>query len=94
MDARTLAVKKRRTDSACDAVGITALRPIAITRQIAEAGRVCQFDVPDHVVIGRDDARPFVSLRESGLVAFSGCRGPARVHLAWANSCRVFERAS
>jgi hypothetical protein len=42
---------------------------IRITRQLVEAGRILQIEILDHVILGRGD-RPFVSLRESGLVSF------------------------
>lgn len=47
---------------------------IRITRQIVEAGRVLNIEVLDHVVIGRDEpgrTNSWVSMRESGLVAFN-----------------------
>lgn len=43
---------------------------IRITRQLVEAGKILDIEVLDHVVIGRDVQRPFISLRESGLVSF------------------------
>jgi len=46
---------------------------VRITRQLVEAGKVVDIEVLDHVVIGRrsaHDGRDFISLRESGLVAF------------------------
>ena len=42
---------------------------IRITRQLVEAGKILDIEVLDHVIIGRGD-RPFLSLRESGLVQF------------------------
>ena len=42
---------------------------IRITRQLVEAGRILRIEILDHVILGRGE-RPFVSLRESGLVAF------------------------
>lgn len=50
---------------------------IRITRQLVEAGKVLDIDVLDHVIIGRPQpgtptSKPFVSLRESGLVSFAG----------------------
>lgn len=46
---------------------------VRVTRQLVEAGRVVDIDVLDHVVVGRPapGCREFVSLRESGLAAFS-----------------------
>ena len=44
---------------------------IRITRQLVEAGKILDIEVLDHVIIGRGE-RPFLSLRESGLVSFSG----------------------
>lgn len=46
---------------------------VRITRQLVEAGRVVDIKVLDHVVVGRcpqDGQRPFVSLREEGMVNF------------------------
>lgn len=43
---------------------------LRITRQLVEAGKILDIEVLDHVIIGRDAERPFVSLRESGLVGF------------------------
>jgi len=42
---------------------------LRITRQIVEAGKILDIEVLDHVIVGRGE-RPFVSLRETGLVAF------------------------
>ena len=42
---------------------------IRITRQLVEAGRILRIEILDHVILGRGE-RPFVSLRESGLVSF------------------------
>jgi DNA repair protein RadC len=42
---------------------------IRITRQLVEAGKILDIEVLDHVVVGRGE-RPFLSLRESGLVSF------------------------
>ena len=42
---------------------------LRITRQLIEAGKVLNIEVLDHVIIGRGE-HPFLSLRESGLVAF------------------------
>jgi DNA repair protein RadC len=52
---------------------------LRITRQLVEAGRIVDIRVLDHVIVGRpvdaigeQPARPgFLSLRESGLVAFA-----------------------
>ena len=44
---------------------------IRITRQLVEAGKILDIEVLDHVIIGRGE-RPYLSLRESGLVSFSG----------------------
>jgi DNA repair protein RadC len=47
---------------------------IRITRQLVEAGRILGIEVLDHIIIGRPDpsrVQPFLSLRESGLVAFA-----------------------
>jgi DNA repair protein RadC len=44
---------------------------LRITRQLVEAGKILDIEVLDHVIIGRGE-RPFMSLRESGLVSFSG----------------------
>jgi hypothetical protein len=44
---------------------------LRITRQLVEAGKILDIEVLDHVIIGRGE-RPFLSLRESGLVSFSG----------------------
>ena len=43
---------------------------IKITRQLVEAGKILDVPVLDHVVIGRGE-RPFMSLREAGLVSFA-----------------------
>ena len=43
---------------------------LRITRQLLEAGRIIDIDILDHVIIGRGE-RPFISLRESGLVSFT-----------------------
>ena len=43
---------------------------IKITRQLVEAGKILDIPVLDHVVIGRGE-RPFMSLREAGLVSFA-----------------------
>lgn len=43
---------------------------IRITRQLVEAGKILDVPVLDHVVIGRGE-RPFMSLREAGLVSFA-----------------------
>lgn len=46
---------------------------IRITRQLVEAGKVVDIEILDHVVLGRrhgTDGRDFLSLRESGLIAF------------------------
>lgn len=46
---------------------------IRITRRMVEAGKVVDIEILDHVIMGRAmgaDPRDFVSLRESGLVAF------------------------
>ena len=43
---------------------------IRITRQLVEAGKILDVPVLDHVVIGRGE-RPFLSLREAGLVSFA-----------------------
>jgi len=47
---------------------------IRITRQLVDAGKVVQIDVLDHIVVGGAPhvGREYVSLRESGLVNFSG----------------------
>jgi DNA repair protein RadC len=47
---------------------------IRITRQLVEAGKIVQIDVLDHVIIGspQNNGREYVSLRETGLVNFSG----------------------
>ena len=42
---------------------------IRITRQLVDAGKILQIEVLDHVIVGRGE-RPFVSIRESGLVNF------------------------
>ena len=44
---------------------------LRITRQLVEAGKILDIEVLDHVIIGSGE-RPFLSLRESGLVSFSG----------------------
>ena len=44
---------------------------LRITRQLVEAGKILDIEVLDHVIVGRCE-RPFLSLRESGLVSFSG----------------------
>jgi DNA repair protein RadC len=44
---------------------------LRITRQLVEAGKILDIEVLDHVIIGRGE-RPYLSLRESGLVSFSG----------------------
>ena len=44
---------------------------IRITCQLVEAGKILDIEVLDHVIIGRGE-RPYLSLRESGLVSFSG----------------------
>ena len=43
---------------------------IRITRQLLEAARIIDIDILDHVIIGRGE-RPYLSLRESGLVNFT-----------------------
>ena len=45
---------------------------LRITRQLVDAGKILDVRVLDHVIIGREiEGRPgFLSLRESGLVAF------------------------
>jgi len=46
---------------------------IRITRQLVEAGRIVDIQVLDHVILGRpapDRGADFISLRDSGLVAF------------------------
>jgi len=46
---------------------------LKITRQLVEAGRIIDIKVLDHVIVGRTlnrGANPWLSLRESGLVAF------------------------
>lgn len=46
---------------------------LRITRQLVEAGKVMDIDVLDHIILGRaEDGRSsdYISLRESGLVAF------------------------
>ncbi|HMP76577.1 MAG TPA: JAB domain-containing protein [Kiritimatiellia bacterium] len=42
---------------------------IRLTRQLVEAGKILDIEVLDHVIIGRGE-RPFLSLREAGLVGF------------------------
>jgi DNA repair protein RadC len=47
---------------------------LRITRQLIQAGKLMDIEVLDHVILGRpqpDEPSGFVSLRESGLVAFS-----------------------
>jgi DNA repair protein RadC len=47
---------------------------LRITRQLVEAGRIIDIKVLDHVIVGRPgpDGQPaFLSMRESGLVAFA-----------------------
>lgn len=46
---------------------------ILITKQLIEAGRIVDIKVLDHVVvsINKPPVRPFVSLRESGIVEFT-----------------------
>lgn len=46
---------------------------IRVTRQIAEAGKILQIEVTDHVVVGRktDCNRGFASLRELGILYVS-----------------------
>jgi DNA repair protein RadC len=43
---------------------------IRVTRQIAEAGKILQIEVTDHVVVGQktDENRGYTSLRELGLI--------------------------
>ena len=43
---------------------------IRITRQLVEAGKILDVKILDHVIIGRGE-RPFMSLREAGLVSFA-----------------------
>ena len=43
---------------------------LKITRQLVEAGKILDVPVLDHVIIGRGE-RPFMSLREAGLVSFA-----------------------
>jgi len=46
---------------------------VRITRQLVEAGRIVDIEVLDHIILGRageDRPRDFLSLRESGFVAF------------------------
>lgn len=48
---------------------------IRITRQLIEAGKIIDIEVLDHVIVGRTtpalpSSRPFLSLRESGLLSF------------------------
>jgi len=48
---------------------------IRITRQLIEAGKIIHIEVLDHVIVGRTtpalpSSRPFLSLRESGLLSF------------------------
>jgi DNA repair protein RadC len=48
---------------------------IRITRQLVEAGRIMDIEVLDHIILGRPEAGrdfDYISLRESGLVAFGG----------------------
>jgi DNA repair protein RadC len=48
---------------------------IRITRQLVEAGKIVDIEVLDHIILGRAEegrAHDYVSLRESGLVAFGG----------------------
>ena len=47
---------------------------LRITRQLIEAGKIIDIKVVDHVVVGRGadgNSKPFLSMRESGLVAFT-----------------------
>ncbi len=47
---------------------------LQITRQLIAAGKIIEIDVLDHVILGRQrelNGTDFISLRESGLVAFS-----------------------
>ena len=43
---------------------------LKITRQLVEAGKILDVKILDHVIIGRGE-RPFMSLREAGLVSFA-----------------------
>ena len=42
---------------------------IRITRQLVEAGKVVDIKVLDHIILGRGE-KPFLSMREDGLVEF------------------------
>lgn len=46
---------------------------IQITKQIVEAGKIIDIKVLDHVIVSNNKppAKPFVSLRESGIVEFT-----------------------
>lgn len=43
---------------------------IRITRQLVEAGRIVDIKVLDHIILGRGEVNPFLSMREAGLVDF------------------------
>lgn len=48
---------------------------LRITRQLVEAGKVMDIEVLDHIILGRAEegrANDYLSLRESGLIAFGG----------------------
>jgi DNA repair protein RadC len=50
-----------------------SIEDIRMTRQLVEAGRILDIQVLDHIVVGRRTAgqeEDFISMRESGLVAF------------------------
>ena len=48
---------------------------VRITRQLVEAGRIVEIHVLDHIILGRqraDERLDYLSLRETGMVQFSG----------------------
>ena len=48
---------------------------LRITRQLVEAGRIMDIEVLDHIIMGRAEegrTQDYLSLRESGLIAFGG----------------------
>lgn len=47
-----------------------SMEDIRVTRQLIDASKIIGIKVTDHLIIGPNSERPFLSLRESGIVQF------------------------